>query len=303
MDINNDADLMNSFPEDIFNVSPEPVSQPAPQAPYQQPVQQPVQPQYTQQPPRNAGMQPMGGRPMGNPVPAQPQYTQPVQPDMQPYDFNAPQDTLSLDEAQNEADIMKPIAMGQRGSNVPVEKYKGSKQKKSRITIISEEPYPLYIHYDKEVGGSFICFQGDCCKKDFAREKYCFPIIEYPTMPNGSPVQGQPCTLKLLVVGKDAYEQIVDIWTSKGNKLTGYDLLVSCTDDTYQKLLFTAQANTVMNNYPDVNMLKQQWLEKKDRAYLAVGKFMDAKTYNALKSIKDPGSSVPSMNTVYNSQA
>lgn len=223
------------------------------------------------------------------------------------YSQNIPSQTMppmiDMDAADAQARVMgvKKIAMGQRVSSSPVERFKGTQGMKSRISIIAD-PFTVTSHYDKKVGGSILCFGGDCCRYlDSAKVKYCFPVIQYPVMPqNGALIPNQPCELKLLAVGNEGYQALCSVYDAQGGSFDGYDLLVTCTDQQYQKLTFTATRDTARNSYSDIPNLIHKWSSVEPIAYQAIARQMDEDTFKRLYFSQDVGDEVASFGDIMN---
>ena len=121
-------------------------------------------------------------------------------------------------------------------SRVPVERAKFTKDSRALIHIVTSKVVAIKTHY-REGLGSYLCFGGECCEYDgLARVKYLFPIDVYDTNKKGKPVSAE-LQHRVLSVGADQYEDIMTLQELNGN-VTGFDILVSCKDEQYQKLSF-----------------------------------------------------------------
>lgn len=122
-------------------------------------------------------------------------------------------------------------------SRLPVERAKFTKDSRSLISIVSGKVVAVKTHY-REGLGSYLCFGGKCCEADgLARVKYLFPVVVYDTDKRGAPVSSD-VSYKVLAIGKDQYDDIRTMAELNGD-ITGYDILVSCKDEQYQKLSFS----------------------------------------------------------------
>lgn len=198
---------------------------------------------------------------------------------------------LNMDAAQKETDNMSTgvLEMGKKISTDPIEKLKGQLGEKKRIAIVGQ---PRYVkrHYSEDLG-SFLCFGGECCKYEKPADvRYLFPVIEYPVVPN-NPMQvipynlGGVCKLKLMVVGKDMYESLCDIYMANGNTFDGYDIIATCTKQEYNQFTLQATKNTLRASCADFNTVAAKWNNVADIAYTVVAKKMDREYYLTQKGI------------------
>lgn len=157
--------------------------------------------------------------------------------------------------------------VGLEVSRFPIERIKFTKSKKDRIAIISSKVIAVKTHYIEGIG-SFLCFDGICCTlADTPRVKYLFPVIQYETDTKGRPIS-KVVTLKVLAVGPEQYEQLVTI-QQVSDDITSQDIIVTCTDDNYQKCTFTAAGPANWKKLPDiVQQVAEDW--KKVRKYVTM---------------------------------
>lgn len=127
---------------------------------------------------------------------------------------------------------------GTKVSRFPIEKMRFTQSKKERISIILDKVVIVKTHFVEEVG-SFICNASVCCEElGLPQVRYCYPVIHYiNTDKKGKPLDAT-VEVKLLSVGKDSYEELLTIVDNKGS-LTKFDLIVTCTDEGYQKCSYT----------------------------------------------------------------
>lgn len=124
-------------------------------------------------------------------------------------------------------------------SRLPVERAKFTKDSRALISILSKQVIAVKTHYNESLG-SYLCFGGKCCEVDgLVRVKYIFPCLVYDTDKKGKPIS-KTATYKALSIGKDQYDDIMVISELQGDDITKVDILVSCSDEQYQKLSFQA---------------------------------------------------------------
>lgn len=136
-----------------------------------------------------------------------------------------------------------PIKIGDLVKPIAVEKYRGSEANRSVIAVMSTQANAAGIHFSPGMG-YFYCFRGRCCQElGLAQLRYVIPIFEYTVLETNPKTHvptkwGSPMVSKYLALGKDAYEADLLVKHELNGDITKSDLLVSCTDDTYQKLKF-----------------------------------------------------------------
>lgn len=261
--------------------APTPQAQVPPQGTTQQMVQQPMM-----QNPLGAmgGMSAMGQPMMAAPVVQQPQGLATVGDD---FSIGLP------DDMQSElAEVGIEVGdIGVKVSRVPIDRYKASASKIDRIGLLINKVIPIKTHYIEGVG-SIICFHGKCCEvAGSPMVRYLFPIVVYTTDADGN-ISGGKVTLMMLSVGEDTYRTIITLSKSCMNVggLDHVDLLVTCTDETYQKMTFVNAGPAVWRQYPQIaNFLKEKWLQDGSKSYMAVARKMDEETFLKVMNLDDAG--------------
>jgi len=275
------------------------------------PVQQsiPVQP-----------VAPVQAMPNNAQVQAQAQVVQPTQTviaPVPPLQQAIPVQPLNLDVAQQSIDNNEyvTVEMGQKVSTAVMDKFKGQKDERKRVTIMmpwfdvpGKENAIMAIkrHYSQDLG-SFICWGGECCQyEDKAAVRYLFPVIEYPIANNDAtrplPENYGECKLKLLIAGNELYSSIADAYAAHGNSFNGYDLIMTCTEQQYQSFTVMATNDTARNNYQSFNKCIEKWKQVREQAYTVVARKMDPEYYRSQKGLNFQGPTVPnelpSMDTI-----
>lgn len=171
--------------------------------------------------------------------------------------------------------------IGTKVSKVPIEKYKASTSKVDRISFLTKKVIALKFHYIDGVG-SIVCFNGKCCEMGGTPQvRYLFPIAVYSTDSDGN-ISGKKVELKVLSAGEDLYKSIMTInkGTSQYGGIDHVDLLVTCTDDKYQKLSLTFAGNAVWRQYaPIAEFLKERWAKDGANAYMAIARKCDEASF------------------------
>lgn len=290
------SDAKNNFTDfdAMFgNVADTPEPQPAPQ-PVPQPVQQ-VSPAPAHQPVVENVPQPA-------PAPQQ-VYTQPVmQPTVQNMVVTQPKAATQVAVADDfeigfSSEMENALGemgiqigdIGDRVSRVPIERYKASTSKVDRISFLTKRVLPIKYHFIDNVG-SIVCFHGKCCEvAGVPQVRYLFPIAVYQTDADGQ-VSGSRVELKILSAGEDLYKSIVTI--NKGTQQFGgidhADMLVTCTDDQYQKISLTFAGAAVWRQYRQIaEFLRDRWTKDGANAYMAVARKVDEPTFAKLLHIDE----------------
>ena len=170
--------------------------------------------------------------------------------------------------------------IGMKVSRVPIEKYKASASKVDRIGFITQKVIPVKYHFIDGVG-SILCTGGKCCElQGNPTIRYLFPIVEYQTDAEGN-VTGGKVSLKMLSAGEDLYKSIQTI--NKGSMASGgidhVDLLVTCTDEHYQKITLVQAGPALWRQYSQIaEFLKNKWMQDGDKSYMAVARKVDDET-------------------------
>lgn len=181
--------------------------------------------------------------------------------------------------------------IGVKVSRVPIDRYKASASKIDRIGLLINKVIPIKTHYLEGVG-SIICFHGKCCEvAGSPMVRYLFPIVVYSTDSDGNITSGK-VSLMMLSVGEDTYRTLITLSKSCAHVggLDHVDLLVTCTDETYQKMTFVNAGPAVWRQYPQVaNFLKEKWLQDGSKSYMAVARKMDEETFLKVMNLDDSG--------------
>lgn len=132
------------------------------------------------------------------------------------------------------------------GETIPssgVERYRGSKNVNDIVAIPIMNVQGAHINYLEGLG-YFYNLPGSIMSKVVPKlpsTKYIVPIVQY-TSRDGINDYGAPVTMKYLSLNPDGYESDLmlkqEIEVKKGSSLDKMDLLITCTDDQYQKLTF-----------------------------------------------------------------
>lgn len=272
-----DFDAMFGDVSVVEQPAPQPVSQPAPQpAPAPTPVITPAP------------------QPMPQPV---------VQPSVMsaPAVVSAPTNTavaVSDDfeigfsaEMENALEEMG-IQVGDIGvkvSRVPIERYKASSAKVDRISFLTKRVLPIKYHFIEGVG-SVVCFRGKCCEiSGVPQIRYLFPIAVYQTDADGQ-ISGNRVELKILSAGEDLYKSIITInkGTAQYGGIDHADMLVTCTDDQFQKISLTFAGPAVWRKYRQIaEFLQERWMKDGANAYMAVARKVDEPTFNKLMHLDE----------------
>lgn len=174
--------------------------------------------------------------------------------------------------------------IGVKISRVPIERYKASTAKVDRISFLTKRVIPVKYHFIEGIG-SVMCFHGKCCEiSGVPQIRYLLPIAVYQTDTDGN-ISGNKVELKILSAGEDLYKTIITL--NKGTERYGgidhIDVLVTCTDDQYQKISLTFAGEAVWRKYRQIaEFLKERWTRDGANAYMAVARKVDEATFNRL---------------------
>lgn len=193
--------------------------------------------------------------------------------------------TLNIGFDFSSLNSLPGVVVGNTGievSRFPVERAKFNKGQRAMISILSDEVIVAKTHYDEDIG-SFLCFSGACCQTDLARVRYVFPIMQYETDAKGKPIN-TVVKNKALVVGQDTYDTLLDIRDLKGS-LTQFDLLVSCSDEQYQKISLQEAGQARYKKKPEmVREINEFWAENGKHILKSTARKITPQEYSKLKS-------------------
>lgn len=134
------------------------------------------------------------------------------------------------------------IEFGQEVSNEVISRLKGVKNQYNVISVVFPKVRPVRRHFFKELGGQVHCFGGECCKQAEkpASLHYVVPIGAYQTQvtPQNQVSYDFPFTLKYLQLSQQSYNLLKELSMASGGNIVGIDILMSCSDEQWQKLSF-----------------------------------------------------------------
>lgn len=186
------------------------------------------------------------------------------------------------------------VAVGDIGlkvSRVPIEKYRASTQKVDRISFLTKKVMAVKFHFFEGVG-SIICLGSKCCEiGGVPQVRYLFPIAVYSTDNDGN-IAGKKVELRILSAGEDLYKTIMTInkGTDRSGGIDHVDMLVTCTDDQYQKLTLTPVGEAVWRKYPQIaEYLAGRWQKDGANAYMAIARKVDEESFMKLMGLDAAG--------------
>lgn len=191
------------------------------------------------------------------------------------------------------------VAFGSKVSSVPIPRFKASKDTKARIAVLSKQVLTLKTHYTKETG-SFVCLEDKCCELEgLPRVRYLVPIVQYSTNKAGA-IVGQDLELKVLSLGAETYDALVDAISFSGRSVQDVDVICTCSDEQYQKLSFAADASkgAQWRAFPSAKAIIEKYKNNKSKLYMAVARRISLDTYLTKKGFMR--TSAPTMGTVDN---
>lgn len=142
------------------------------------------------------------------------------------------------------------VEMGQRVSQFPISKYKGSTQKKDMITLIHNNPMVSKTQYHPDVGNFYILKAATDMGID-PRVHYNFMIVQWKADFAGKIVSWDDWEIKILSIGGEYYESLIDKYDLNGD-LTGLILQVRCSDDKFQKFTFEVAGAAPFKEQPEL---------------------------------------------------
>jgi hypothetical protein len=222
---------------------------------------------------------------------ATPSPTPPVVPTA-PSPSPVPTGVTNLSTPTGKRDPFATVPFGTKVPTVPIPRFKATKTAKTRVAFISKGVLPIKTHYVDGMG-SFVCFEGKCCELEgLPKVRYLLPIIVYETDRTGK-IISENISVQALSLGEDAYSALGDAVLFSGKGIQDIDVIISCTDETYQKLTFTVD-NSVSpqwKTFKTARSMVDYFKENRDRLYMAVARTMEESTYLSRKGFVMPATS------------
>lgn len=204
-------------------------------------------------------------------------------------------------DAASAADLASAgVVVGELGevkiSRIPIEKFKASTARVSRIAFLSRTVQAIKFHYYEGIG-SILCFGGKCCEVcGMPNVRYLFPVVEYSTDADGE-IVGKKINMRMLSLGEDAYKSIITTHnaSARDGGIDFVDLMVVCTDDKFQKMTFNNCGPAAWRQSEKfAKKLLEQWLQDSKFAFMAVARSVDEATFiNLYNDLTGGGSAVP----------
>ena len=191
-----------------------------------------------------------------------------------------PQVPVEVIDEDSEVPGIQKINFGQKTKRYPFNRYKASKDLKSRVCVLTKNDIiSLKVHYDDE-NRSYLCFDGACCERSgYSRIRYLIPIVVYDTDSSGK-VVSQKLEIKILSIGEDKYQELIDI--NEESPITEYDILITCSDEKYQKMSFQAARNPAKwKTFSTAREVVTLWKADRDQAWKCVAKKVDPRIIEA----------------------
>lgn len=154
----------------------------------------------------------------------------------------------------------KEIEFGEIVPRNPVERYKATAGVVDRIAIVSKKLIQVKYHFvDGERKKIFFCFEGDCCADHgLPAIRYVFPMVQYDISKKGEVISDE-LTFKFLALSNDPYVSLITL--NRTAPLDQVDLVVNCTDTTFQKNSFTYAGKATWHAQKEkvVQMYQRLW--------------------------------------------
>lgn len=145
------------------------------------------------------------------------------------------------------------IDFGDKISYSPISRYKGKKDKRDLVQILSLNPLAVRYHYEAGVG-YYYCYGGGCCNRgNPVNIRYVFPIVVFDTDVRGKIVSDN-FEISYLQLGSEAYENLIlkyEINADLGERA----ILISCSDEKYQRLSLEVAGESPLKTKPELQKL------------------------------------------------
>lgn len=170
-------------------------------------------------------------------------------------------------------DMAGNIVIGEIGkintSPFPIQRMKFSKEAKSLISVVSAKSIASFgTHFLEGPKFNIVCFKGRCCDElGSPKRRIVLPIVVYTTDSNGRPIS-KDLSFAALSLSKEYYENIETFNSLRApGDVSDMDILVSCSDEKYQKLTFFDNGAAKWKKDPEtVKKVREFW--KKNFKYI-----------------------------------
>lgn len=172
------------------------------------------------------------------------------------------------------------VAFGTTVSSIPIPRFKATTASKSRIAVLSKQVLTLKTHYVEGIG-NFVCLNDKCCEfEGLPRVRYIIPVVQYTCNKSGA-VVGQDIDLAALTVGAEQYDALVNAINFSGRDVQDVDIVVTCSDEQYQKLTFAADASkgATWKTFPGAKDLVANFKANKSKLHMGVARKVSLDTY------------------------
>lgn len=170
------------------------------------------------------------------------------------------------------------VDMGTKVSQYPIDKYRGAKGRRDRISLLSNKPLVTKSHYHDKIG-SFYYLREAVEHGLGVNVRYNFVIVIWDTDNKGAITSLDNWQLAVLSTGYEAYQNLCDKFELNGD-LTKFQMLVTCLDDTYQKLSFElAGPAPYIENKDLFKEIKSSYKENLGYVPLVIAQKIDVKSF------------------------
>lgn len=147
---------------------------------------------------------------------------------------------------------LSSVPMGERVSAFPIMRFRGHTGITNRVGVLVKKAGTALVHYVEGMR-PFHCFGGVCCKRlKFPPLRYIIPVVVYDTNNVGKLVS-KKFEIQYLSLGQERYAYFVN-YINAGGQPHNKDFVVTCSDDKYQKLIFSeAPGEALWRKYPELH--------------------------------------------------
>jgi len=202
--------------------------------------------------------------------------------------------------------MLEEVDLGTKVVPAAIQKYRGALGVRDVISVVSRKIQVAKAHYQDGVG-YFHCFRGSCCENlGFAKIRYILPIVHYT---GDNKKYGMPVYLKFLFLAKEAYEEEFLVMDELREDITKLDILVTCSDEQFQKLNFKEVGPAVWRNSNEIKqVLVNEQPSYKKLITMSVARILDEQTYqniimgveNQPVQVTPPATAVPVASQITN---
>jgi len=136
----------------------------------------------------------------------------------------------------------------------PIERYKATKARKDLVNYPIPKVIIAKVHYVEGMG-YFYCFGKECCEDNgLPTVRYAMLLMKYTTNQRAEPI-AKEVEIYAHIMSTDNYGNLQDI---KNFSSLDNDIVITCSEETYQKIAFVSTNACLWKKLPDAANLAEK---------------------------------------------